>query len=291
MAVGKTTLLLKFNDTSVQRCFDEDGTDPMLTSWYHGKFSTYFWEGYCVRKYLAKETSALRDLLMKPAISSLVFDRSSIDCFCFVIALYFCKFFDTNRIDGDFMPCIQLVLNTIIHSMKYMSTVNAGKMIYIEMANRHSYKNLKKRNRPAEQYYFENDDDEWNPSWIFSDSAIYDKFNDLYGYASLILANILSCNMDEVIFITNRSNDSVEDQKFNTYKASENPQMNLWRNELKINPYTSFILDKNLSPIENISAFLILMTDENTIASLYPFATHPIFKNGKPCNEKLFLFS
>lgn len=271
MGAGKTTFVNKIQTPDFITCFDMS-TNSLLEFWYKGQFNTYTWEGLCVRSYSNKETNALVKMIKNPFLKGIMFDRSSIDCLCFVVSLELTKYYFSTTINGDMLTAIENVFGQVEHSMNYLSTINhEGEMVYMEMSNRSCYKNVNTRARQTEQHV---ETDDWNPSWIFADEESYNVFSNTYSYTSLLLYNLLHKYFNRcVMAIANNDNN-----EFSFYDSADNPGMCMINKKFDLNDDTSFYLNNHNSAMVNISNFMGMLCDYRILTSLIPFHSHPMFE-------------
>lgn len=291
MGAGKTTLLKQIDRSSTIKCLDVHGEreDELLSNWYRGRFHPLLWESLCVRWYMEKETAGIFNAIEDSTKKEIIFDRSSIDCMSFCVALCVAKFYIKEEYGTadlpDFFSIVSSCYKMISSSVCYLRKVNSGKMIFIELANKHCFINLKKRNRSAETFFESND---WNPSFIFIDDDAFDLFMSVYGYTSIVMGNLFSTQFDDFVVGTNSEDDTLEDQKFKFLKRSENPALNIYQNPLKLSKGVEFKLNRDEDDLTNIFRFIVMMYEQSTLINLFPFHSNELFK-GKVCGDNDFI--
>lgn len=281
MGAGKTSYVKKIKNDDYIKIFDMS-SNPRLKDWYKGKYSTYLWEGMCVRWYMEKESKALMTLIENPQLKGVIFDRSTIDCFCFTMAINLTKFYLVDSIDDEVLTSLSNVYSLIDKSVQFIRNVNEGEMYYLEFGSKNSFDNVKTRGRKIETRY-EGEDEDWNPSWIYTDRETYDVFCNCYSYSSILIFNLLKKYFDEAIFGV-CSND---DFKFKIFKATDNGGifMNHFQLSRKCGGFGMihsrdefFNFNEMDPPLVNIGNFLKKMTNYQILATLIPFHSHPVFK-------------
>lgn len=290
MAVGKSTLIEKIKDEDILKSIDVHGEDAnnLLKNWYRGKYHPFVWESLCVRWYMDKETNALFNIIEDPSKKGIVFDRSSVDCMNFCVALCVSKFYvleqaqstDLSQSFSLFASCFAMISS----SVGFMRRLNVGKMVYVELTNKYSLHNLTKRNRSAEKYH---ETDEWNPSFIFCDEDAYELFSSVYGYTSLVVGNLFREQYDDLVVGTN-SSDNISKQTFKFLKKSENIALDLYKTPIKLSDEVDFQLDSSVNELTNLFKFITLLYNQSVLVKLKPFYKHEIF-DGKICGDSDYI--
>lgn len=276
MAVGKSTLVKKLKTTHLS-IYEDSMKNSLLPHWYGGSFTPYFWESLCVRMYLEKETTAILNAIKEEAILGIVFDRSTIDCFNFAVSLYILYYHTCKKHHPTMMTTIQEIFAMIEANRKFWVNLNQYEMVYCEMSNRYSWRNLFTRNRPSERYV---EHINWNPSYIFKSPGDYDLFCNMYAYSSMLLAHFLQKYFTDSIFAIVSPISTIKKQEFLYYRTSENPKMDLLRSEMHYSKNASFKMNSTLPAMVNISQFIMQTCSPDVLNNIIPFHLNDIFKDG-----------
>ena len=292
MAVGKSTMLDKIKNKKVLKSSDVHGgeEETLLTNWYTGKYSVALWERFCVRWYMGKESEALFKIVDNPSIKAVVFDRSCIDCLCFGVAMSVNRFYteeadvapELTHLHSYIIPCFEMIMTSIQH----IRGLNRGKIVYVEIASDFVSKNIKKRNRSSEKF---SEGDVWNPSCIFQDEDAHEMFNNIYGYTSLIVGNMLCEFFLDDFFLGTTLPSKDEIQSFKFLKRSENVDLDIFKTPIKLSHKNDFFqLNKWESWEVNLSRFITTLFQHSLLINLKSFPRHEIF-DGVVCGDSSFL--